>query len=189
MFVIIFVKGIVHFLLGKTCILNLCLSIFVFSTVYCDKIFKHWLKFLFDKLRVSFFLNFCSQKDSLKMVKEKVNIQVRKIDRRLLTLFKPFSEVKRFRDPKWALTELRCKMEFCQIATRVYLKKLSFLYIGYKIKVIKTSALSLPRTYTCLTLVRTLKSRNMAKATKTDYISRENFRPQLFKTWLTLSTW
>ena len=123
------------------------------------------------------------------MVKEKVNIQVRKVDRRLLTLFKPFSEVKRFRGPKWALTELRCKMEFCQIATRVYLKKLSFLYIGYKIKVIKTSALSLPRTYTCLTLVRTLKSRNMAKATKTDYISRENFRPQLFKTLLTLSTW
>ena len=86
------------------------------------------------------------------------------------------------------LTELRCKMEFCQIATRVYLKKLSFLYIGYKIKVIKTGALSLPPMYTCLTLVRTLKSRNMAKATKTDYISRENFRPQLFKTWLTLST-
>ena len=36
------------------------------------------------------------------MVKEKVNIQVRKVDRRLLTLFKPFSEVKRFRGPKWA---------------------------------------------------------------------------------------
>ena len=36
------------------------------------------------------------------MLKAKVNIQVLKVDRRLITLFKPFFRGKRFRAPKWA---------------------------------------------------------------------------------------
>ena len=38
------------------------------------------------------------------MLKAKVNIQVFKVDRRFITLFKPFSEVKRFRAPKGAFS-------------------------------------------------------------------------------------
>ena len=38
------------------------------------------------------------------MLKAKVNIQVLKVDRSLITLFKHFSEVKRFRPPKWAFS-------------------------------------------------------------------------------------
>ena len=38
------------------------------------------------------------------MLKAKINIQVLKVDRRLITIFKPFSEVKRFRAPKWAFS-------------------------------------------------------------------------------------
>ena len=37
---------------------NLCQSIFVFLTVYCDQIFKHWLESSSIRLRVSFFIAF-----------------------------------------------------------------------------------------------------------------------------------
>ena len=37
---------------------NLCQSIFVFLTVYYDKIFKHWLESSSIRLRVSFFIAF-----------------------------------------------------------------------------------------------------------------------------------
>ena len=37
---------------------NLCQSIFVFLTVYYDKIFKHWLESSLIRLRVSFFIAF-----------------------------------------------------------------------------------------------------------------------------------
>ena len=38
------------------------------------------------------------------MLKAKVNIQVLKVNRRLITLFKPFSEEKRFNAPKLAFS-------------------------------------------------------------------------------------
>ena len=44
------------FLLGN--ISNLCQSIFVFLTVYWDKIFKHWLEYSSMRLRVVFFIAF-----------------------------------------------------------------------------------------------------------------------------------
>ena len=37
---------------------NLCQSIFVFLTVYYDKIFKHWLESSSIRIRVSFFIAF-----------------------------------------------------------------------------------------------------------------------------------
>ena len=55
------------------------------------------------KLRTEFFsVNLWPKSE---MLKAKVNIQVLKVDRRLITLFKPFlSQVKRFRAPKWAFS-------------------------------------------------------------------------------------
>ena len=70
---------------------NLCQSIFIFLTVYYGKIFKHWLESSSIRLRVSSFIAFVHKnKHSLKMLNAKVNIQVFKVDRRLITLFKPF---------------------------------------------------------------------------------------------------
>ena len=69
---------------------NLCQPIFVFLTVYYDIIFEHWLESSSISLRVSFFIAFVLKKTQIKMLKAKVNIQVLKVNRRLLTLFKPF---------------------------------------------------------------------------------------------------
>ena len=70
---------------------NLCQSIFVFLTVYCDKIFKHWLESSsLIRLRFSSFTTFVHKQTQVKLLKDEVNVQVLRVARRLLTFFKPF---------------------------------------------------------------------------------------------------
>ena len=57
MFVIIYCRRNYSFSLRQN-ISNLCQSIFVFLTVYYDKIFKHWPESSSIRLRVSFFIAF-----------------------------------------------------------------------------------------------------------------------------------
>ena len=76
---------------------NLCQSIFVFLTVYYDKIFKHWLESSSIRLRVSFFIAFV-HRHSLKCWRTKSKSK----SSRLIGSF--FSEVKRFRALKWAFS-------------------------------------------------------------------------------------
>ena len=90
----------------KQNISNICQSIFVFLSVYYDKIFKHLLEFSSIRLRVSFLIAFVHKCTQFKMLKDKVNIPVLKVDRRLVT----FSEVTRFRAPKRAFSLKLCSV-------------------------------------------------------------------------------